>query len=102
MFSISGFILFAKEFIYGLSTVSAKLSSLYIICYLGLVKFSVDKYFIAIYLSLGKYGVLLFTLLFSRPWGVIWNYFFATFQEEFPLTKDGESVRVTPGLTLSH
>ena len=41
---ISGFILFLKNFMHGISKVRAKLSSLCIICSLGKVKFSLDKY----------------------------------------------------------
>ena len=41
--------------------VRAKLSSLCIICSVGQVKFSLDKYIMAIYLSLGKYKILLFS-----------------------------------------
>ena len=61
---IFGFILFKKEFKhvnYCLSTLKAKLSSLCIICSLGQVKPSLDKYLILIYLSLGKYQ------LFASP-----------------------------------
>ena len=46
------------------SKVRAKLRSLCIICSLGRVKFSLDKYIMAIYLSLGKYKML----LFPHPW----------------------------------
>ena len=45
---------------HGISIVRAKLSSLCIICSLGQVNFSFDKCIMAIYLSLGKYKVLLF------------------------------------------
>ena len=37
-----------------------ELGSLCIICSMGQVKFSLDKYIMAIYLSLGKYKILLF------------------------------------------
>ena len=42
------------------SVFRAKLSSLCIICSLGHVKLSLDKYQMTIYLSLGKYKILLF------------------------------------------
>ena len=66
LFSIefmSGFILFLKNLynhVYCFSTLRAKLSSLCIICSLGQVKLSLDKYLTTIYLSLGKYQLLLF------------------------------------------
>ena len=44
-----------KDFLHGISKVRAKLSYLCIICSLGQVKFSLDRYIIAMYLSLGKY-----------------------------------------------
>ena len=53
-----------KEFTHGISKVRAKLSSLCIIYSLGQVKFPLDKYIMAIYLSLGKY---FFFLLFPHP-----------------------------------
>ena len=52
---ISGFILFFKEFMHGISKVRAKP-----ICSMGLVKFFLDKNIMAFYLSLGKYKILLF------------------------------------------
>ena len=45
---ISDFILFSKKLTFTISTVSAKLSCLCIICPLGQVKFSLDKYIMAI------------------------------------------------------
>ena len=62
---ISGFILFFKEFMYGDQQSKGKLGSLCITCSLGQVKFSLDKYIMAIYLSLGKYKILLFPHLCS-------------------------------------
>ena len=41
---LSSLILFSIKFTFGISTVRAKLSCLYIICHLGQVKFSQDKY----------------------------------------------------------
>ena len=49
-----------KEFMHGVSKVRAKMSSLSIICSLGQVKLSLDKYIMDIYLSLSKYKILLF------------------------------------------
>ena len=43
-----------------MNKVRDKLGSLCIICYLGQVKISLDKYIMAINLSLGKYKILLF------------------------------------------
>ena len=69
LFSIefmSGFILFLKSLynhVYCFTTLKAKLSSLCIIsfiCSLRQVKLSLDKYLMTIYLSLGKYQLLLF------------------------------------------
>ena len=52
---ISDFILFSKKKLtFSISTVKAKISCLCIICPLGQVKFSLDMYIMAIYLSLGK------------------------------------------------
>ena len=41
-----------KEFMHGISKIRAKMSSLCIICSLEQVKFSLDKYFMDVYLSL--------------------------------------------------
>ena len=50
---------------HGISIIKAKLSSLCIICSFGQVKFSLDKYIMAFYLSLGKY--MYYFLLFPHP-----------------------------------
>ena len=49
---------------HGIRKVRAKLNSLCIICSLGQVKFSFYKYIMVIYLSLGKYKIV----LFPHPW----------------------------------
>ena len=49
------FLLFFKEFIYDFNTYRAKLNSLCNICYLGQVKFSLDKCIMAANLSQSKY-----------------------------------------------
>ena len=49
------------EFMHGISKVRAKLGSLCIICSLGQVRFSLDKYLMVIYLSLGSYKKILFS-----------------------------------------
>ena len=53
---------FFKEFMYSDQQRKCKLGSLCITCFLGQVKFSLDKYIMAIYLSLGKYKILLFAI----------------------------------------
>ena len=74
---ISGFILHAfKEFIHGTSKLKAKLSSLCIIYSLGQIKFSLDKYIMAIYLSLGKYmyKILLFPQSTDLPSVIVYCF----------------------------
>ena len=53
---ISGFILFSQKFTFGIHTRRTK----HITCPLGQVEFSLDKYIMHIYLSLGKFKILLF------------------------------------------
>ena len=55
---ISCFILYFKSLYKCLNTVRYIKAT--VICFYGLVKFSLDKYIMAIYLSLGKYNFLLF------------------------------------------
>ena len=50
----------------GTCTSRQKINSFGIICSLGKVKLSLDKYLMAIYLSLCKYQLLLFTPLISQ------------------------------------
>ena len=54
LYLVSDFYTVFNEFMHGISIVRAKLSSLCTICSLRQVIFSLDKYIIAIYLSLGK------------------------------------------------
>ena len=57
---VSGFIQFLKEIIHGISKERAKLNSLPHYLFFGTSKISLGKYFMAIYLSLGKFKILLF------------------------------------------